>query len=392
MLKQFTNLGMILTKKRSMPVPNVYNTDSDGNEYYSQENNVDVVVQNRYAVDKDKIPFYPRDSNRNEFMDPDLGLIERNGKYEYPRTVEGRPNYRVNPTDPGPVKKQLYELINTTYIIGTDLLGNMVYAKNSNGDEYYPADNTPAKKANGTIIYARKKNRDVVFPIDAKGDEFYLTFINPLEPDTIPNRYARVNNNRDEIYPQKVSRGDLISDYIINNTYAKRDGVNYYPRDAYNNEFYISPLFNTVNVAPAVILLNSYAVTNDGKIILPSIGNTYYIDPNKQPAVTNADIIGRLVREVNSVSPDYLTKIEVSVKPTVPPREYNYYDIKTNIIKSIRPPHAPAASSPSQPSTAIPFFKTWYFYFLVFLMVILKSFLIWWFFFRQTSIRVNWKN
>lgn len=372
-----------------MPVPDEYSIDSNGSEFYSKENGVEVVVQNRYALDSDKIPFYPRDAHQNEFMDPDLGLIERNGKYEYPRLADGKPHYRVDPTDQGPIKKQLYEKINDKYIMGTDLLGNMVYAIDSKGDEYYPEDNTPAKKVNGAIFYARAANKiDVIFPINADGDEFYLTFIDPSEAGTNPGKYA-CKSNGDEVYPQRLVRGGLMSDYIINNTYAKRSGVKYYPKDGYNNEFYVVPAPNTGTNPPTDLLLDSYAATNDGKIILPGIGDDHYIDPNVQPAVTEADIIGRLVREENEVSSDYLTKIEVPVDPKVSPREYKYFDFKTNIFKSVRPPGVAAA--PTRQVIVIPFFKTWYFcLLLVFSIVILKSFLVWWFFFR--SNQVNLKN
>lgn len=368
--------------------PAKYNKDSDGNEIYSKENNMEVIAEKRYALDKDKVPFYPRDAYGNEFMDEELGLIERNGKYEYPRTVDGKPHYRVDPNDQGVVQKQLYEKIKDKWIIGTDDLGNMVYAKDSNGDEYYPEDNTPAKKSNGAIFYARTAaTKEVVFPKNEDGDEFYLTFVDPSEPDTIPDRYARTNNDKDEIYPQRFIKGNIISDHLIGNAYAERDGQKYYPKDGYNNEFYITPAPNTgVGTPPTDIVLDSYAVTNDGKIILPSIGGMHYIDPNRKPTVTQNDIIGKLVREENVAPSDYLTKVEVSVKPKVSPREYKYFDVQNNIFKTVKPPSSSSTTPPQIPPvqiTATHFFKRWwYVWLLIVSIVILKSFVVWLFFFR----------
>lgn len=371
--------------KKEMSIPNKYNVDADGNEIYPTDNNVEVVVEKRYALDKNNIPFYPRDANRNEFINPELGLIERNGEYIYPKTVDGRPNYRDDPSDQGVVKRKVYETINNKTIIGRNWDGDQCYATDKNGDEYYPADNTPAKKANGTIFYARTAANDIIFPINSDGDEYYLTFINPLEPDTNPGRYARQNNNTDEIYPQRLTIDNLLSDYIINNKYAEKNSEKYYPKDGYNNEFYIKPVNNTGGaVPPTDIVLSNYAVTNDGKVILPGIGGKHYIDPNKKPAVADTDILGKLVREGKKISSDYLTKVEVSNKPKVPLKKYKYYDFNTNIFKTIYPAGTGVTSSQIT-ILKIPFYKTWYFWVFVLSIFILKSFAIWWFFFRHSG-------
>lgn len=366
-----------------MAVGNTYSRDVDGNEVYSTENNVEVVVQNRYAMDKDNIPFYPRDENQNEFMDPELGLIERNGEYIYPKSADGKPQYRDDPNDQGLIKKKLYEKINDKWIIATDFNGDQCYATDANGNEYYPEDNTAAKKANGTIFYARTAKRDVIFPRNSNNDEFYLTFIDPSEPDTNPGRYARKSNNIDEIYPQRLVTDNLVSDYIINNEYARHNGVKYYPKDGYNNEFYINLPSNTGAAPPTDLVLNTYAVTNDGKVILPDIGGVHYIAPNIQPTVKETDILGKLVREGNVVSRDYLTKVEVSNKPKVIPKKYKYFDLRFNIFKTIYPAGT-ATASPIN-ITKIPIFKTWYFGVIVLSLLIIKSFLIWWLFFRHKN-------
>lgn len=366
-----------------MPVAVQYEKDSNQNEVYPQNNNVDQVILNRYARDRDKIPFYPKDATKNEFMDPKLGLIKRNGRYVYPKSFpDGKPQYRDDPKDQRPRKKKIYEKKDGHCIIGRGLDGNEYYATDENGDEYYPENNMPAKTADGTVFYAHTALRSVIFPKNADDDEFYLTFIDPLKPHTNPGRYARKSNNTDEIYPQRLAEDNLISDYIINDTYAKRDGKNYYPKDGYLNEFYINPIIipnACVPVAPVAsatppsdIILDTYAVTNDGKVILPGIGGKYYIDLGKMPLVKKEDILGKLIREGNAVSTDYLTKVEISNKPEIELMKYKYLDLNTNIIKTVKPP-----------GISDPFFKTWYFWVLVVVSLIIKSYAIWWFFLKR---------
>lgn len=366
----------------SAPVAIVeYQKDENQNEIYPRANNADKVILNRYARDKDQIPFYPKDVNNNEFMDLDLGLIERNGEYVYPKmAANGRPRYRDDPNDQGPIKTKIYEKINGQWIIGRGLDGHQYYATKNDGSEYYPENNMPAQRANGTIYYARDFNRnsphDVIFPKNADGDEYYLTFIDLCNlEDTNPGRYAHKKNG-DEIYPQRRIDYDLISDYIINNRYIKCGGKACYPRDAYNNEFYIDPEpISGAQLVPDDLILENYAVTNDGKVILPGINNTFYIYLTMNPIVTEPDILGKLVRERKGVSSDYLTKVEISNKPKVEPKKYKYLDFNTNIYKTIIPA--------GYTSIKKPFFKTWYFWIVVVVSLILQTFGIWWIFFRQ---------
>lgn len=357
-----------------MPVPDSYEKDANLNELYPLVNNVQTVILGRYARDKDQIPFYPRDVDGNEFIDLNLGLIERNGEYVYPKTLaDGKPRYRDDPNGTGANKKKIYEKVNGREYIGRGLDGNQYYATDENNDEYYPENNTPAQKANGKVRYARKINRQVIFPKDANDDEFYLMFIDPCDADTIPDRYAQEKNGN-QIYPQIMLDYDLISDYVLKNTYAERDGNKCYPRDAYNNEFYIDPVTSTTG--PDDLILNTYALTNDGKVILPGINGTHHIMPAKQPTVTKSDILGKLVREKTGVSPDYLTKVEASNKPNIEPKKYKYLDYSTNIYKTVTPPGIAV-------QIIVPFYQTWYFWVLIIVSLIIKSFAVWWFFIKS---------
>lgn len=358
-----------------------YEKDANQNELYPTVNNKEQVVLGRYARDKDGIPFYPRDEDKNEFMDPYLGLIQRNGEYVYPKTfADGKPRYRDDPNDPNPNKRKIYEKIDGRFIIGRGLDGNEYYATDERYSDYYPEDNTPARKANGKIFYAREKNGRIRFPTDADGNEFYLTLVDPCNSDTIPDRYAKQNGK--EMYPQIMLDDNLISDYVLNNTYIVRDKIKYYPKDAYNNEFYIDP--EGINDAtgkkflPREIFLDTYAITNDGKVILPGINGKHHIESTKNPEIKESDILGKLVRGKTGASSDYLTKVQVSNKPTIEPKKYKYLDFKTNIYKTVTPPGIRA-------EITIPFFKTWYFWVLITLSLIIKSFTICWLFFKNRA-------
>lgn len=373
-----------------------YEKDENQNEIYPQVNGVDQILLNRYARDKDQIPFYPRDAVKNEFLDPKLGLIERGGEYVYPQRflVNQRPRKPIYRHDSSLPKKEIYEKINGQEIIGRGLDGQQYYATDENGDEYYPENNIPARKADGSLYYARKADKiQTVFPKNADGDEFYLTFIDPLNLDTIPDRYAHKKNG-DEIYPQRRLYGNLISDYILKSRgYAKRGGKHYYPKDGYNNEFYVNPVVIQANpststheeeaLAASDVLLDTYAITNDGKIILPDIGGKHFIDRGKSPYLdgnqSDTFVLGKLVREENGVLKDFLTNVDVPKNLNVKPMKYRYLNLRTNIYKTIIPS-----------GIAIPFFKTWYFWVFVIILLILKSYAIWWFFFKnKESYRVN---
>lgn len=338
-----------------------YESDGKGGVKYPRDaRNWEVVKENQYAWDKNKTKFYPRDDQNNEYMDESLGLIERNGEYVYPIKSDGTPNYRTEKV--GSTKtKQLYERINDKWILGRGFNGDEFYAKDENLNEYYPEDYTPAKKADGSMFYAQDSSNNTIFPKKPNQHEYYLTMIDIHKRHTIPNRYAR--EDADEIYPKRLTTYGLVSEHILKNRYAERGSTKYYPRDGYNNEYYLSTRSSggvPVAQLPSSVL-STYAVTNDGKVILPgpSPGGAHYIDPSVQPSVTEDQILGMLIREANAMSSDYLTEVEVTPKPTVNPMSYNYYDRLTRVITTVVPSNLVTTKS------TIPFWKLWYFWLLV---------------------------
>lgn len=327
----------------------MYLTDDEGNETYGRDGIGQEVVEDRYARDKNGTPFYPRNL-LGEFMDERLGIIERFGEYVYPITFVGTPAYR---SENG---KEVYEKKNGQWLIGRGVNGDEYYAKNEQNVEYYPADNTPARKADGSIFYASQSNK-TIFPKDAHGHEYYLTTIDEYSWHTIPTRYALQGTT--EIYPKRMMMDGLESDYAINNEYAQRNGVKYYPKDGYHNEMYII----IYNWRLGMSLLSEYAVTNDGKVILPSpyaASGQYYIQKDLNPPVSKEDILGMLIREKLIMSSDYVTKVDGPVKPQVEPVEYKYYAFKTNIITTVSPPRLKQRTTEQ---------RTWYVVWIIALLV-----------------------
>lgn len=320
-----------------------YTKDPHGNEQYTPTSGVDTVQYGRYAKDKTNKPFYPKDASRSEFLDTSVGLIERDGEYVYPQLSAGKPNYPKE-TVTGNKKKEVYVKGGGQWIIGRGLDGHQYYAKDESDHEYYPEDNTPAKQSDGSIKYAKTAAAATRFPRDANNNEFYLTLIDPSRAHTIPSQYAKQANG-DEIYPMIQTSDGFESEYILGTEYAKRGGKKYYPKDGNNNEFYLA-----VGGA-AEKLLDAYAVTNDGNVILPQVGGRFHINAALQPPVLQAQVVGRLFREKYILSNDYLTFVQVAVKPTITPKRYSYRDTLTYVTIHVIPPGASLTAAPV-PSTS----------------------------------------
>lgn len=345
----------------------------------------EVILGNRYACKSNGTSYYPRDDFGNEYRINGLNLIEKNGKYFYPRTLSGKPRYAVVNGC------QIYDTVAGKPIIGTGLDGKQYYARDNNGNEYYPSDNTPALLADGTPYYASAMDGKHIFPIDKLGNEYYLTFVDLNNPETIPNRYAKSNTN-DEIYPLRVTDDDDEEQYLIGNKYAvDRNKKPYYPTDGYKNEYYriITSVdlieYNSKGTLNEIVL-ERYALTNDGKIILPTVNNIYYIDPNIKPSIQGTDVIGRLIRENDQIS-DFLTSVTDPVYKSTNStyvKPYKYRTLVSNELMFVIPkPPTSTFNIVGIINTVMPFYRRWCFWILIVVLLIVKSFLIWWFYFRD---------
>lgn len=344
----------------------------------------EVVLGNRYAC-KDGKRYYPRDEFGNEYRINGLDLIEKNGEYNYPMTANGKPRYSIVNGS------QVYEIVAGKQIIGTGLDGKQYYATDRHGDEYYPDDNTPALLADGTPHYACARDGQHIFPLDMFGNEYYLTFVDLEKPATIPNRYA-VSITNDEIYPIRLTDDENEEQYLIGNKYAvDKNKKPYYPKDGFKNEYYRKATTVDLNEVQRIgtlsrILLERYALTNDGKIILPTINNVYYINPKMEPRIELTDVIGRLIRDDCEIS-DYLTNVldpsfsSTNSSNVIP---YKYRTLISNELTVVVPkPPLTTVGIVGIINTALPFYRRWCFWALVIVVLIVKSFVVWWFYFKN---------
>lgn len=298
-----------------------YRIDEQGNEIYEKDGNGNERVQHgRYARSSSGEAFYPKDRDGNGFVEGEL--IRRGEGYLLPRTALGKPRY---PRDRN--HEEYYPECRGRYSFGVGLDGHQYYAQRSNSDEFYPPDHTPARKRDGSFYYARNSRLETLFPVLA-GTELYVGPIDWTKKHTLPDRYAREAGG-DEYYPKTLTADHLESETLLQVGYAqKRTGEYFYPKDAFNNEFY--------RAGGAASVLSRYAVTNDLKVILPSVQNRPYIHASIPPAVGHGDILGRLIREKNRRS-GFLTRVTLSNVPKPEPREYRFRTLRHYTLVTVTP-------------------------------------------------------
>lgn len=110
-----------------------YQKDTKDNEEYTVDatSKDEVIQDDRYAKDKDGIPYYPKKVNGDEYLVLVAGLIERDGESVYPlKKSDGKPNYRTEAV--GTKTKEVYEKVGNEEKIGRGSDGDQVYAKNEN--------------------------------------------------------------------------------------------------------------------------------------------------------------------------------------------------------------------------------------------------------------------
>ena len=342
----------------------------------------EIILGNNYATRSDGTHYYPKDQFGNEYKDTYLNLIEQNGFYVYPVTATGRPRYTIQDG------KEVYERVAGKQIIGTGLDENEYYAKDEYGNEYYPEDNSPAKLKNGLPYYARTRDGKHIFPVDKFGNEYYFT-----NPEVIPNRYA-VSLFGDEIYPLRITQDNNEAQYLIGNKYAvDKNKIPFYPKDGFKNEYYKEATY--LDIAEyqrkgtlSKILLKKYALTNDGRIIVPEIDNKFYINYKIEPNIKREDVVGKLIRDENRTF-DYLTNVSDTTFKPLHIKPYKYRTLITNEIHQVIPKPPPTTLNFIEivNNTSLPFYQRWCFWAFIFVILIVKSFIIWWFYFKNYEIK-----
>lgn len=341
-----------------------YRTDARGNEVYDKDaDGNEVPGLSRYAENRHGESFYPRDKDGNGYIDERHGLIRNSdGAPVLPLTTLGMPRYpkNLNGDDMYPDHKG-----RSVFGVGTD--GHQYYAQTVVGDEYYPSDGTPATRSDGTFYYAKSRQWTTVFPFDEHGDEMYLGLVNESVRHSIPDRYAQKKDGS-EYYPLKRTADGLLSECLLKAgldwDYAKAMPKGWlYPKDAYGNEFYVPDVYSD-GIARSLDtrVVHRYAVTNDLKVIVPTVGNTFAFHLWKEPILTPDDVLGELYREQGRWQ-GFVTRVTLPLTLSLVRKDYKYRRNGNHIVTV----------------WARPFYKQWWFWVLVVLVVVAKLFIIlWW--------------
>ena len=159
--------------------------------------------------------------------------------------------------------------LNYRVVFRKDEEKNEKYAKDNNGDEYYPETKQFAKDQNGKETYASTAEKYALFNVDELQDEIYCknTLNDEYVDQSLKFRYARKWTSGpefEEYYPihkMKNPEGRLeYVEFVINGRYAKdNNGKSFYPLGFSGNEYW----FLGINQP------NDYPVSHDGFYLLP---------------------------------------------------------------------------------------------------------------------------
>ncbi|GFQ99857.1 uncharacterized protein TNCT_226741 [Trichonephila clavata] len=141
-------------------------------------------------------------------------------------------------------------------------------------DEYYPMNGEFARDQNGTPQYARTSDGEVIFPLDAKGNESYLKDNGESHVIHVDNmlldRYIKTKNGK-EMYPIQMIKPTRFKEVILNEKYAKTALQEAkYPLDEYGNEYTLKIPADIAGKEKDYFPLG-YPITNDCFIIIPEV-------------------------------------------------------------------------------------------------------------------------
>lgn len=321
---------------------------------------------------------YPRDDNGDEYLPAGLNLIYQRDRYWYPYTLEGVPRYPLDEKG-----RQLYLKLEGKWLFGLQN-GKEMYAKDENGNEYYPEDNTAAKLIHGEIYYATAKDGSTVFPKDKDGNEYYLPTLGDDFNHVLnhpPSRYARCKLGF-EFYPKRHDTG---GEYMIGNEYAVgAKGEPYYPKDSNYNEYYRE----WDNIKP--ILLKRFAVTNDGKILVPNQAKAE-VEPHPldSPKIERKHELGILLREDANIPSRVITSVtDPKVPFNTPRKQYSYRLLSSNKIVHVYPTLYPVSPTVMNISVHKPSMSqtTWCCWICLVVLVMMNILCVGWYFFYRKNM------
>lgn len=265
----------------------IYPKQSDGREFVLTNNNIEY-----YAKDKHQMEIYPRDKHGDEFVVKNKYIKTKDGKNKLPILSTGRPKYKISGN------KEVYPLDDQSKpYFCTNREGDEIYAKDENGNEYYPSEMYATDRL-GNQYYA-KDSADIIIYLRNNQGEYYIETnegsFNTLKQFKGTVVYARQNTL--EIYPTKYVNGKKSE--VIFDVYAEEFNVGYYyPTDSNLNEY----------TNGEFIPIRGYPITADGYKIIPNANNEpqlYTIDTS-----VSADSIHKLLYRPDWRGYDFLTNVK----------------------------------------------------------------------------------
>ncbi|GFR07207.1 uncharacterized protein TNCT_396321 [Trichonephila clavata] len=282
-----------------------YPKDLHGNEFPIPEQGTGGFM---YATDKDGNAFYPTDNTGKE-MTYGKYIYKKDGYIQYPLNRVGHPKYETDDT----TNDEIYVLqMGGSINWGVDKEGNQRYAKKDNGDEYNPANGEFACDSSGSPQYARTSDGEVIFPLDAEGNESYLKDDGESHViymgNVLLDRYAKTKNG-EEIYPIQLINPTRFKEVILNEKYAKTALQEAkYPLDEYGNEYTLEIPADIAGKEKDYFPLG-YPFTNDCWVIIPEVDGKKISSDQLFPKVQTTNITGILYREDKNYR-DYVTNLK----------------------------------------------------------------------------------
>ncbi|GFR03151.1 uncharacterized protein TNCT_478281 [Trichonephila clavata] len=223
----------------------------------------EVILNEKYATTDLQEAKYPLEEYGNEYtLEIPIQIAGKEKGYfprGYPITND---NWVIVPEVDGK------EFIRT---IVTQSASNQHYR---NGDEYYPANGEFACDPSGSPQYARTSDGEVIFPLDAEGNESYLKDDGESHViymgDVLLDRYAKTKNG-EEIYPIQVINPTRFKEVILNEKYAKTALQEAkYLLDEYGNEYTLEIPADIAGKEKDYFPLG-YPITNYCWVIIPEV-------------------------------------------------------------------------------------------------------------------------
>lgn len=120
---------------------------------------------------------------------------------------------------------EYYEFRHNNVIWENDDQGQLCYAKDAQGNEFYPQHHSTRERVFIENKYAKNNQNVELYPTNSNGDQVI-----------IGNRYAKHATGA-EFYPTSGNEGEM----IIGNRYAKNEiGAEFYPKNNTNDEIFIA--------------------------------------------------------------------------------------------------------------------------------------------------------